>query len=175
MSAGCAVDPGQPTRLRSLAKGPWFPPLSSRDGLKEDSHIQRWTGVSPTDRCPTVPRKSRGHLGHPSVPDHTPLPPQGCPAYLIPPGLGQGHCCCLLGPGTDLSPRRDIGPPAALGHLLRPARLACPLQPPSGLWGSNRGTEAPPGRGRVAFYAPSRVNQDWDGPFPAGLPVCVLC
>ena len=28
------------------------------------------------------------------------------------------------------------------------------------------------GRGRAAFYAPSCVNRDWDGPVPAGLPVC---
>jgi hypothetical protein len=34
-------------------------------------------------------------------------------------------------------------------------------------------TEAPPGWRRVAFYAPSRVNQDWDGPFPPDF-LCVF-
>ena len=84
----------------------------------------------------------------------------------------------LAQPWPPLPPPRTRGgpcrpSPAALRRLWRPP--ACPvcrsllLGHGDGRLGAGR---LLPGRGRAAFYAPSRVNLDWDGPFPAGLPVC---
>lgn len=118
--------------------------------------------------------RCRGHWeprdAHPALPaDALPRPPLPY-LVLLRPRLGHGHHYRLLGLGVDPAPHQPPrGPPEAIClpvcwslHLSRMCRAA--------VWGR----EAPPGQGRAAFYAPSRVNQDWDGPFPTGLPVCVL-
>lgn len=96
---------------------------------------------------------------------------QGHPAYLMPPRPGLGHLCCLHEP---------IRHPALQGSVCCPRpllRSACLVLSASAFRVARTAAcwcpEAPPEQGRVAFYAPSRVNRDWDGPFPPDF-LCVF-
>lgn len=96
---------------------------------------------------------------------------QGHPAYLMLPRPGLGHLCCFHEANHAPCPSRERLRPRP---LLRSARLvlsasAFLVARTAACWCP----EAPPEQGRVAFYAPSRVNRDWDGPFPPDF-LCVF-
>lgn len=163
---------GHPQRV-PLAKGPECPPCSGNGTIREKNEMvpgkQGAERAHPGDTC-CGPRVGGSQGGtRPARP--APCPPRPPLPYLIRPGprLGHGPHRGLLSPEVD--PPHLRPPQGASGGRLPGLTTGASSW---AVWDSRlRAGRLLPGRGRAAFYAPSRVNQDWDGPFPAGLPVCV--